>query len=274
MKALCLALVAVASAAVASAQGRGATTQPPVQPPAQPGQPAQPVRPRLAPKPVAPRVTVRDQSGIILPDTRINLSGPATAELATDEAGVTTLPPLKDGTYRLRCEHDGFVTLEREFVVRAPQPASIQVTMNRAPPPPAPPAPTPPPAPKPTPPSIPPSGPPVRLSIVDFLEKNEIGRGEPLKESVVACNGVETVRLLQLKDPVAEHTHSNMDEVLYVVAGDGMISLGQQETQVSGRNASLVVVPHGTPHRIERRGAKPLILLSTLSGAPCPNATK
>ena len=144
--------------------------------------------------------------------------------------------------------------------------------MNRAPPPP--PAPTPQPAPKPTPPSIPPSGPPVRLSIVDFLEKNEIGRGEPLKESVVACNGVETVRLLQLKDPVAEHTHSNMDEVLYVVAGDGMISLGQQETQVSGRNASLVVIPHGTPHRIERRGAKPLILLSTLSGAPCPNATK
>jgi len=62
--------------------------------------------------------------------------------------------------------------------------------------------------------------------------------------------------------------------VLYVVAEDGIISLGQKETQVSGRNASLVVVPHGTPHRIERRGAKPLILLSTLSGAPCPNATK
>ena len=269
MKALRLAVVAVAYATVASAQGRGAATQPPVQPPAQPTQPA---RPRPAPRPVAPRVTVRDQSGIILPGTKIVLSGAATAELVTDEAGVTTLPALKDGTYRLRCEHDGFVTLEREFVVRASQPAALEVSMNRAPPPPAPPPAPAPPPPKPA--LIPPSGPPVRLSIVDFLEKNEIGRGEPLKESVVACNGVETVRLLQLKDPVAEHTHSNMDEVLYVVAGDGIISLGSQESQVSGRTASLVVVPHGTPHRIERRGSKPLILLSTLSGAPCPNATK
>jgi mannose-6-phosphate isomerase-like protein (cupin superfamily) len=271
MKALCLALVAIACAALAPAQGRGAAAQPPVQPPAQPGQTAQPARPRPAPRPVSPRVTVRDQSGIILPGTKISLSGAATAELVTDEAGVTTLPALKDGTYRLRCEHEGFVTLEREFAVRAAQPATIEVSMNRAPPPPpAPRAPAPPPAPKPT--VLAPSGPPVRLNLVDFLEKNELGRGEPLKESVVACNGAETVRLLQLKDPVAEHTHSNMDEVLYVVAGDGMISLGAQETQVSGRNASLVVVPHGTPHRIERRGSKPLILLSTLSGAPCPDA--
>src|SRR5437867_9918748 len=230
MKALCLALVAVASAAVASAQGRGATAQPPVQPPAQPGQPAQPARPRPAPKPVAPRVTVRDQSGIILPDTKIGLSGAATAELATDQSGSATLSTLKDGTYRLRCEHEGFVTLEREFVVRAPQPASIDVTLNRAPPPPPPaPAPAPPPAPKPAPPPVPPSGPPVTISIPDYVDKNFVGR-DPLKESVLACNGLETVRLLQLRDPVAEHTHSNMDEVLYVVAGEGTIHLGATQT--------------------------------------------
>jgi mannose-6-phosphate isomerase-like protein (cupin superfamily) len=208
-----------------------------------------------------------------VPGVKLTITGAVSAEFATDESGSATLSTLKDGTYRLRCEHEGFVTLEREFVVRAPQPASIDVTLNRAPAPPPPaPAPAPPPAPKPAPPPVPPSGPPVRLNIVDFLEKNEIGRGEPLKESVVACNSLETVRLLQLKDPVAEHTHSNMDEVLYVVAGEGTIFLGTQEMQVSGRNASLVVVPHGTPHRLVRRGPKPLILLSTLLGAPCPNA--
>src|SRR5207247_6802668 len=122
-----------------------------------------------------------------------------------------------------------------------------------------PPAPTPPPPAKATaPPPMPASGPPVTVNIVEFAEKNSIGR-EPLKESVLACNGLETVRLLQLQDPVAEHTHSDMDEVLYVVAGDGTVFLGTQETQVSGRDASLVVVPHGTPHRILRRGPKPLV---------------
>jgi len=107
------------------------------------------------------------------------------------------------------------------------------------------------------------------LSIPDYVDKNFVGR-DPLKESVLACNGLETVRLLQLRDPIAEHTHSNMDEVLYVVAGDGAIRLGTNPANVSA--GSLVVVPHGTPHAMDRRGKNPLIVLSTLTGAPCPNA--
>jgi mannose-6-phosphate isomerase-like protein (cupin superfamily) len=277
MKALWAALLAATCATSAFGQGRGAATQPPpaTQPPAtQPPPPAtQPARPRPAPRPVAPRVTVRDQSGTGVPGVKLTITGAVSAQVTTDESGSARLSTLKDGTYRLRAEHDGFVTLEREFVVRAPQPASIDVTLNRAPAPPPPaPAPAPPPAPKPAQPPIPPSGPPVVLSIVEFAEKNQIGGREPLKESVLACNGLETVRLLQVQDPVAEHTHSNMDEVLYIVAGEGIVFLGTQPTNVSGRSASLLVVPHGTPHRLERRGRNPLILLSTLSGAPCPDA--
>jgi mannose-6-phosphate isomerase-like protein (cupin superfamily) len=199
---------------------------------------------------------------------KLTITGAVSGEFTTDESGSATLSTLKDGTYRLRCEHEGFVTLEREFIVRAPQPASIDVTLNRAPPPPPAPAPAPPPAPKPAPPPVPPSGPPVSISIPDYVDKNFVGR-DPLKESVLACNGLETVRLLQLRDPLAEHTHSNMDEVLYVVAGEGTIHLGATQTNLGA--GSLSVVPHGTPHSVERRGRNPLILLSTLAGAPCPN---
>ena len=78
------------------------------------------------------------------------------------------------------------------------------------------------------------------------------------------------MRLLQLRDPIAEHTHSNMDEVLYVVAGEGTIRFGATQTNLAA--GSLSVVPHGTPHAVDRRGRNPLIVLSTLSGAPCPNA--
>jgi mannose-6-phosphate isomerase-like protein (cupin superfamily) len=279
MKAVLLAMLAVAWASSAAAQGRGTgtpPTQPPaIQPPATQPPPTQPARPRptTAARPIAPRVTVRDQSGTGVPGAKVMLTGATTAEFRTDESGSAILSSLKDGTYRIRCEQEGFVTLEREFVVRGGQPASIEVTLNRAPAPtPPPPAPTPPPEPKPAaPPPIPASGPPVTVNIVDFAERNQIGSREPLKESVLACNGLETVRLLQLQEPVAEHTHSNMDEVLYVVAGDGIVHLGTKETLVSGRAASLLVVPHGTPHRLERRGRTPLVVLSMLSGAPCPN---
>jgi Carboxypeptidase regulatory-like domain/Cupin domain len=261
MKAVMLAALAVVGAASALAQGRGtATPQPPTPT-------TQPAVPRAAVRPAPPRVTVRNQSGTGIAGVKLTITGPASAEFRTDESGSATLTNLRNGTYRMRCEHEDFVTLEREFVVRGTQTAAIDVTLNRAPAPPPPPEPEPPPPPKVVePPPPPPSGPPVTMSLLDYIDKNFIGR-EPVKESILACNGLETVRLIQLREPLAEHTHEKMDEVLYVVAGEGQIRLGTAPSNIAA--GSLSVVPHGTPHTLERRGRNPLIVLSTLSGAPC-----
>jgi len=111
----------------------------------------------------------------------------------------------------------------------------------------------------------------VTLSIPDYLDHNLIGR-EPIKESIVACKPAETVRLLQLKDNIAAHEHDRTDEILYVVAGDGAIRIGEQTTVI--KPGSVAVVPHGAQHAIERRSRTPLILLSTLSGAACTANTQ
>jgi mannose-6-phosphate isomerase-like protein (cupin superfamily) len=78
--------------------------------------------------------------------------------------------------------------------------------------------------------------------------------------------------LLQLRDNMAEHVHDKVDEVLYVVAGEGSVRIGDQV--MSMKPGSLAVVPLGTAHAVERKGKNPLILLSTLSGAPCPSGGK
>jgi mannose-6-phosphate isomerase-like protein (cupin superfamily) len=78
-------------------------------------------------------------------------------------------------------------------------------------------------------------------------------------------------RLLQLKEAVARHTHAEVDEVIYVVAGDGAIRLGENAVTIGP--GSVTAVPRGTPHAIERRGRTPLIVLSTLAGAPCPTSS-
>jgi Cupin domain len=172
------------------------------------------------------------------------------------------VPDLKDGVYRLRCEREGFITLEREFTVRGGAYSQIDVVLNLAPPPPPTPAPEPPPPPK----AIPPGGRPVTISIVDYLDKNLIGR-EPIKESVLACNPLETVRLLQMREGVAQHVHQGGDEIIYVVAGEGTVRIGEAPTPI--RPGSLVVVTNGIGHALERGGKNPLIVVSTLVGAPC-----
>jgi Cupin domain len=200
-----------------------------------------------SPKTASVRIAVRDQDGTGLSEVRLLLSGAATGEFVTGGAGTMVVPDLKDGVYRLRCEREGFITLEREFTVRGGAYGQIDVVLNPAPPPPPPPAPAPslaPPA------AIPPAGPPVTMSVVDYLDRNLIGR-EPLKESVLACSPLETVRLLQMREKVAPHVHQGGDEIIYVVAGEGTVRIGEAPTPI--RPGSLVVVPNGIPSLSFRR---------------------
>jgi hypothetical protein len=209
------------------------------------------------------RVSVRDPKGENLDGVRLTLSGGAEGEYSTAAAGTAVLSSIKDGLYRLKCEREGFITLEREFLVRGSNAlAAVDIVLTPAPPPPPPP-----PAPKPTA-VVVPSGPPVNVNIPDFLDRNFIGR-DPIKESILACKPAETVRLLQLRENMAEHVHDKVDEVLYVVAGEGAVKVAGEVMTV--KPGSLAVVPLGASHSVERRGKNPLILLSTLSGATCQN---
>jgi Carboxypeptidase regulatory-like domain/Cupin domain len=240
-------------------------TQPAPQTQPAPTQPA-PQR-RAQPRPTSVQVVVRDVSGTPLGGVKVLVSGPASLEATTDDKGTASLGALRDGGYRFRFELEGFVTLERDVTIRNGQPSEVLAALRIIPRPLVEPPPPPPPvveAPPPPPPV--PSGPPVFVSIPQFLEKNFIGR-EPLKETVFGCLPGSTTRLLQLHEAIAEHTHSELDEILYVVAGEGTVRVRTESSNLAA--GSLSVIPRGLPHAIEQRGRNPLIIISTVSGAPC-----
>jgi mannose-6-phosphate isomerase-like protein (cupin superfamily) len=212
-------------------------------------------------------VVVRDVSGSPIQGAHVTISGPVGAEATTDAHGTVSIP-LAPGSYRFRFEHERFITLERDVTIRAGRPAEIAVALNGAPAPPEPPPPAVP-APAPERP-VAAAGPPVNVSIPEFLEKSFVGR-EPMKESILSCMPDATARLLQLREPLTAHTHAEVDEILYVVAGDGALRIGNEVIAVTP--GSMSAIPRGTRHSIERRGRNPLIVLSTLAGASCPSAT-
>ena len=238
-------------------------------PTAQTTGPTPPRRPAAAsPKATSVRISVRDQDGGSLEGVRLLVTGATGGgEFTTGAAGTAIVPIPKAGTFRVRCEREGFVTLEREFTVGNGVWNPVDVVLNAAPAPPPPPAA---PAPAPAAPApVPSSAPPVTVSIPDFVDKNFIGR-DPMKESILACKPRETVRLLQMRDNLASHVHDGIDEIIYVVAGEGAIRIGEEETAI--RAGSLVFVPNGNGHSLARRGKNPLILVSTLVGSACDHA--
>jgi mannose-6-phosphate isomerase-like protein (cupin superfamily) len=227
---------------------------------------------RAQPRATTARLIVRDRSGTALGDVRVVVSGPVSQEVVTDASGTASVGAIRDGSYRLRFERDGFITLEREISISNGQPPEIAVALSAAPAPPPPPVVVAPPPPAPVAPPAPPpvasesSGPPVFVAIPEFLDKNYIGRA-PLKESVLGCLASSTTRVLQLHDALPEHAHADMDEILYVVAGEGMVRIHDSSSVMAA--GSLSIIPRGVTHAIERRGKNPVIVLSTLSGAPC-----
>lgn len=218
-------------------------------------------------------VRVVDSMGAPIEGAHVKAEGPLGRAGDTDRNGTVTFRNLTAATYRFRIERNGFTALEKEVTVRAGTMGSVEAALTAAPatkPLPAP-APTPPPpAPSPSAPVLAPGEPRI-VSVPDLAEAQLAGR-EPVKESPIGCSGATAARLIVARESLASHTHADADEMLYVVAGEAALKLGDKEQSVTSGWFS--VVPRGTSHSVTRRGRNPVILLSILSGQPCPEASR
>ena len=216
-------------------------------------------------------VFVTDQSGKPVPDAAVKAVGPVNRDGTTDLEGTLVFRNVNAGSYRLRFEHKDFVTLERDVTVQPGRPLKTSVALTAAPPPPPPPPP-PKPEPQPTPPPPPPAfaAQPSSVSIPDFFEKNYIGSA-PSKFSPVGCTASSTATLIQIRDPLTDRVHADSDEMIYVVAGEGTDRVAGRDVQLAAGTFS--VIPRNTTHSITRRGSRPLVMLSILSGPPCQDGS-
>jgi mannose-6-phosphate isomerase-like protein (cupin superfamily) len=224
-----------------------------------------PTKPRQRPAPAASTatatmtVTVTDPTGSPIPGVRISATGPAPRKGETGDDGRVRFNLMRGGEYRLRFERDGFTTFERDVVMKAGAPLDVDVTLTPAPPPPKP-------EPVPVPSVTAPPGDPNSLSVVDFVEKNFNTR-DPKRVDKVGCTASARTTIVQLREPVPEHASNDADEVIYVVAGEGTLRLGNRDVPLAA--TTMAVVPRGTAYGITRKGRNPLIYVSVVSGVPC-----
>ena len=213
-------------------------------------------------------VQVTDKSGNGIANVAVALAGPVERSGTTGPDGSLAFRSMRAGTYRLRFQHDGFITLERELVI-ARGAADVSVALNPAPPTVKPAAPVAAPVPAPV---APPAArtlktvEPRALGLVDFIDRNFIG-SEPQKLSLLACSDGGTARLLQVKEPLANLQDDTADQLLYVVAGVGAVRVKDQSYKAG--SGLFVVIPRGAPHSIRREGRNPLIALVVEIGPSC-----
>ena len=215
---------------------------------------------RRAPRTATFAILVTDADGAQVPNVLVTVEGPASRTVRT-EGGRIALEGLPVGDYRLRFEKEGFITLERELAARAGKPIEVKVTLNRTE------APPPPPSPEPVEPEAPASdAKPVALDLLEVIDKEFIGRGAG-KTTPLACGGDGSANLIQINDPVADHSHAEGDEFIYVIAGEGAADVAGVAHKLKA--GTLLFVPRGTTHRFSQSGRNPLIVLSVAAGQGC-----
>lgn len=204
--------------------------------------------------------------GRTLQDVVVKASGPVDREAPTDSSGLVNFANMSPGTYRLRFEHEGFITFEKEISLAAGKPLRASASLTAAPPPPTPP--------KPEPAPVQPSTQPVpagdyQPNVANFeswIDSSFIGRA-PSKRLGAGCTASATSAMVQTNESIPERTRSDADETIYVVAGEGSLRMGGRDHALNA--SSFVTIPRGTAHSIARRGSRPLMFVSTVSGPPC-----
>jgi mannose-6-phosphate isomerase-like protein (cupin superfamily) len=207
-------------------------------------------------------VFVQDPSGAPISQTRVTVTGPADRSART-ERGRIVFEDLPAGDYRFRFERAGYLTLERDVTGRGAAPIDVKVTL------------TPLPDPQPQPPPLITTVGPLRgpggdgklvvLDLPAFIEKNYVGRAAG-KITPLACGTGGTSVLMQINDPVGEHTHADADEFVYVVAGLGVARFGDRQEPLSA--GVFLLIPRGAAHSFSAT-KKPLVLVSTRAGEQC-----
>jgi mannose-6-phosphate isomerase-like protein (cupin superfamily) len=204
-------------------------------------------------------VAVQDAAGAPVPEVKVTVTGAASRTSRT-EGGRIVFEGLPAGAYTFRFEKDGYVTFERELTARGSTPIDVKVTLEKLPAPPSPP---------PAPVAPPPhrvDAKPVAIDMPTFIEKFYIGRAAG-KTDAIACATGGDAQLLQMNEGLAEHTHEDADEFLYVIAGQGAARIGDRVEPLGP--GVFMLIPRGTAHVLTPAVKKPLEVLSVRAGAKC-----
>ena len=216
-------------------------------------------------KPAIVDLLVTTPAGMTIPGATVKADGPVSRQGTTGADGHVVFQNMNPGTYRFRIEHDSFTTLEKEVAVAGGSRASTQAALTPGSKPPAPAPPPPAPTSTPAAPALKPGEP--RVSSLTDIAEQLLRAPDPIAERALGCSGATSSRLIRVKEALAAHTHADADEVLYIVAGDATLKLGDKDQNIAP--GWFAVVPRGMSHTVTKRGRNPVLILSAISGPPC-----
>jgi mannose-6-phosphate isomerase-like protein (cupin superfamily) len=103
------------------------------------------------------------------------------------------------------------------------------------------------------------------VNIFEVLQKEKVEPGQAFKSTPLLRGPNCSFNLAQLVTVVKSHYHKDRDEVVYLVRGNGLVTIAGKEYKIWPGYAYLV--PKGTIHRFINLGPDAAVVLSIFSPA-------
>ncbi|MDH7500136.1 MAG: cupin domain-containing protein [candidate division NC10 bacterium] len=101
------------------------------------------------------------------------------------------------------------------------------------------------------------------IYLFEVLQKEKVDPGQAFRSTALLKGPNCSFHLGQLVTVVKSHYHQDRDEAVYLVRGNGLVTIAGKEYTVSPGYAYLV--PKGTVHRFVNLGPDPAVVLSVFS---------
>ncbi len=97
----------------------------------------------------------------------------------------------------------------------------------------------------------------------ELLQRNPLPMDQEFSSIPVAQNETCSVSLVQLRGHLKAHYHAQHDEMVYILSGQGVMTVGETKRPVQA--GDIISIKRNVIHTVEARSTQPLTALSIMS---------
>lgn len=102
-----------------------------------------------------------------------------------------------------------------------------------------------------------------RGNLFEMMQQQPLAYDQQISSLPLGKNYGESATLIQLREGVKSHYHAEHDEMVYVLSGRGVMTVGNETRAIQA--GDFIVIKRGTVHDVQNRSAQLLVALSIMS---------
>lgn len=103
-----------------------------------------------------------------------------------------------------------------------------------------------------------------RGNLFTLQQQQPLPYDQDLSSLPLFANATSSASLIQVRSGVRSHYHANHDEIVYILKGKGVMTVGAETRAIQA--GDLIVMQRGIVHKVINKSAQPLVALSIM----CP----